>query len=202
MNMLSLNCRGLGRPDAVGGLRNLIRKEAPTFLFLCETKLRGMEFRKLSLSKEEYECMVVDNVGRSGGLALLWKRGVTCKLRSSSVHHIDVDIELDGTKWRMTGFYGWPTVSDRYLSWELLRDLGSQAGDPWMCIGDFNEILYSTEMKGGMRPQWQVNNFRDAVDDCGLQDIEVEGYGFTFDNGQEGEDNRQSRLDRALCTEG
>ncbi|XP_074314300.1 uncharacterized protein LOC141649512 [Silene latifolia] len=55
-------------------------------------------------------------------------------------------------------------------------------------------------MNGGSRPQWQMNNFRAAVDDCGLTDIGWEGYQFTWDNGQAGEANRQSMIDRAMCT--
>ncbi|XP_074300606.1 uncharacterized protein LOC141631893 [Silene latifolia] len=43
-----------------------------------------------------------------------------------------------------------------------------------------------------------MNNFRYAVDDCGLRDLPYEGYAFTFDNGQEGDANRQCRLDRAM----
>ncbi|XP_074300455.1 uncharacterized protein LOC141631720 [Silene latifolia] len=56
-------------------------------------------------------------------------------------------------------------------------------------------------MKGGSCMQWQMNNFRDAVDECGLRDLPYEGYEFTFDNGQEGDANRQCRLDRAMVNE-
>ncbi|XP_074307509.1 uncharacterized protein LOC141642567 [Silene latifolia] len=45
-----------------------------------------------------------------------------------------------------------------------------------------------------------MNNFRAAVDDCGLTDIRWEGYQFTWDIGQSGEANRQSMIDRAMCT--
>ncbi|XP_074287926.1 uncharacterized protein LOC141613091 [Silene latifolia] len=56
-------------------------------------------------------------------------------------------------------------------------------------------------MKGGSRAQWQMNNFQAAIDDCALKDVPWEGYAFTFDNGQAGLDNRQCRLDRALCSD-
>ncbi|XP_074301898.1 uncharacterized protein LOC141633306 [Silene latifolia] len=46
-----------------------------------------------------------------------------------------------------------------------------------------------------------MNNFREAVDDCGLREVAFEGYRFTYDNGQAGNDNRQCRLDRALCSD-
>ncbi|XP_074278126.1 uncharacterized protein LOC141601726 [Silene latifolia] len=119
---------------------------------------------------------------------------------SASAHHMDFTIYEDSKEWRVTGFYGWAAVNERHLLWELLRVLSRQSSLPWICVGDFNEVLYSTEMKGGSRPQWQMNNFQAVVDDCGLRDETWEGYMFTFDNGQVGDDNRQSMLDRAMGT--
>ncbi|KAK9689802.1 hypothetical protein RND81_09G081800 [Saponaria officinalis] len=167
MNLLSLNCRGLGSLDAVGALRDLLKREASAFVFLCETKLSGREMKKFRLKCEGRDGMEVDSVGRSGGLAFIWRRGMQCEFRSAS---------------RVTSFYGWPAVADRHLSWKLLCLLGRQSSLPWVCVGDFNEILYATEMKGGSRAQWQMNNFREAADT------------------QAEEANRQSRLDRAMCT--
>ncbi|XP_074266966.1 uncharacterized protein LOC141590260 [Silene latifolia] len=123
-----------------------------------------------------------------------------CAFVSSSVHHIDINIKGDEGEWRLTGLYGWPGASDRHLSWELLRLLSRQSLLPWVCIGDYNEILFSTEMKGGSRPQWQMNNFWAAVDECGLKDISREGYHFSWDNEQSGEANRQCMLDRAMSS--
>ncbi|XP_074297759.1 uncharacterized protein LOC141628530 [Silene latifolia] len=198
MNLLSLNCRGLGNPSVVSGLRNLLRKEAPALVFLSETKLSGEEFRRVRASFDKYEGIEVDSVGRSGGLAFMSKKHVHCKFRLASVDHMDFEITGEEGTWRATGFYGWSSVTERHLSWELLRMLGSQYNDPWVCIGDIIEVLFATEMKGGVRPQWQMNNFREAVDDCSLRDVDFEGYIFIYDNGQADEDNRQSRIDRAL----
>ncbi|XP_074306059.1 uncharacterized protein LOC141641287 [Silene latifolia] len=93
------------------------------------------------------------------------------------------------------------TMDDRHLSWQQLRLLAAEEHGPWLCIGDFNEILFSTEMKGGDRAQWQMANFREDANDCGLRDLDFEGYEFTFDNGQARDDNRQSRIDRAMVTD-
>ncbi|XP_074291949.1 uncharacterized protein LOC141618767 [Silene latifolia] len=160
--------------------------------------------RKVRERLDGYFGMEVDSVGRSGGLAFLWKREVDCEFVSASNHHMDFKVRGEGGEWRITGFYGWPAVSDRHLSWELLRLLGRQSSLPWVCIEDYNEVLLSTEMKGGggggSRPQWQMNNFRAVVDECGLRDVPWEGCNFSFDNGQAGEANRQSMIDRAMCT--
>ncbi|XP_074265286.1 uncharacterized protein LOC141587712 [Silene latifolia] len=156
--------------------------------------------RRVKEKLDGYYGIEVDSAGRSGGLAFLWKKEVDCLFMSASLHHMDFMIRGEGGEWRVTGFYGWPSVSDRHLSWELLRLLGRQSQLPWVCIGDFNEILFSTEMKGGSRLQRQMNNFREAVDECGIRDALWEGYNFSWDNGKAGEANRQSMLDRALCS--
>ncbi|XP_074321466.1 uncharacterized protein LOC141658006 [Silene latifolia] len=200
MNILSINCRGLGNPDTALALRALVRREAPAILFFCETKLSGHELRRVRERFDEFYGIEVDSVGRSGGLAMLWKKEIDCTFMSASNHHMDFRVKGEEGEWRITGFYGWPVTADRHLSWELLRLLSRQSHLPWVCIGDFNEILFSTEMKGGSRPQWQMNNFRAAVDECGLRDTPWEGYNFSWDNGQVGDANRQCMLDRALCS--
>ncbi|XP_074301224.1 uncharacterized protein LOC141632585 [Silene latifolia] len=180
-------------------LQALVQREAPTILFLCETKLSSRELRRVRERFDGIYGMEVDSVGRSGGLAMLWRKVIDCTFISASNHHMDFKVSGVEGEWRLTGFYGWPAVSDCHISWELFRLLGRQSQLPWVCIGDFNEILFSTEMKGDSRPQCQMNNFRAAVDDCGLRDSPWEGYNFSWDNGRVGEANRQSILDRALC---
>ncbi|KAK9683880.1 hypothetical protein RND81_10G171700 [Saponaria officinalis] len=157
--------------------------------------------KRVRANMDDYEGMEVDSLGRSGRLAFMWRKDITVFFRSASAHHIDFDVRENGAEWRITGFYGWPAIADRVLSWQLLRLLSTEGDSPWLCIGDFNEILYSTEMKGGSRPQWQMNNFREAADVCGLRDVDFEGLEFTYDNGQEDEANRQSRLDRAMAND-
>ncbi|XP_074278070.1 uncharacterized protein LOC141601676 [Silene latifolia] len=201
MSCLSLNYRGLDNPSAVSGLRNLIRRESPAIVFLCETKLGSRDMRKVINKIDGYDGLMVDSVGRSGGSAFLWRAEVKCTFRGASDHYMDFDVEIGGIVWRCTWFYGWPAVQDRHLSWRQLRLLAGDSTGPWLCIGDYNEVLYFSEMKGGPRVQWQMNNFRDAVDEVGLRDLQFQGYECTFDNGQEGDNNRQSRIDRAMITE-
>ncbi|XP_074290653.1 uncharacterized protein LOC141617365 [Silene latifolia] len=118
-------------------------------------------------------------------------------------YEIDVDSagrSGGGERVACDGFLWVASCDGQTPSWDLLRLLYDQSSLPWLCIGDFNEILFSTEMKGGSRPQWQMNNFQAVVDFCGLRDVAWEGYAFTYDNGQAGDNNRQSMIDRAMCS--
>ena len=63
--------------------------------------------------------------------------------------HIDVTIEeKDVYKWRFTGIYGEPKMEKKEETWRLLRNLHHQEKLPWVCMGDFNEILYNFEKQG------------------------------------------------------
>lgn len=71
-------------------------------------------------------------------------------MKTSSKNHIDC-IVGGSTKggWRFIGFYGEPITHKRHESWELLLQLHSQFNLPWLCAGDFKEILRGAEKQGG-----------------------------------------------------
>lgn len=71
MSLLSFNCRGLGHISAVNNLRDLMRREAPTLIFLSETKLSCVEFGRVHEKLGDFDWLAVDSVRHSGGLALL-----------------------------------------------------------------------------------------------------------------------------------
>lgn len=58
--------------------------------------------------------------------------------------HIDAKANFVSSRnrvWRFTGFYGEVRRELRFQSWELLRLLKSKSDLPWLCAGDFNEVL-------------------------------------------------------------
>ena len=49
----------------------------------------------------------------------------------------------------ITGFYGNPETHRRQDSWDELVALNRKFQLPWLCYGDFNEILSREEKMGG-----------------------------------------------------
>ena len=101
----------------------------------------------------------------------------------------------------MTGFYGELKTARRIKAWEKLRYLNSIYDIPWLCFGDFNEIIRQDEKVGGaLRPHNQMQLFREVLDECGFMDLGYVGPKFTwarhFDNGN----SIWERLDRGLAT--
>lgn len=147
-------------------------------------------------------CFTVDSVGSSGGIALLWKEGWKVEVTSFTRWHINARIKDDGgsTNWQFTGFYGHPDTMKRNSSWELLKILKPCPPIPWLCAGDFNEILHQREKVGRARmPYNQKENFRQALETCGIYDIHSKGQKFTWSNNMRGREFTNERIDRAMA---
>lgn len=204
MRCLSWNYRGLGNPEAVRELRKVVRQEAPALLFVMETKIRAKRVEVLQSQLGFAGCFAVDSEGLSGGIGLFWSTEVNVKLKNYSTGHIDVMARrADGSspEWRFTGFYGAPRAENRHHSWRFLRILHAIEHAAWLCVGDFNETLFGSEQfSRSARPEWQMRNFREAVQDCSLQDLGWLGVPYTWDNQQQGDNNVKARLDRGLAS--
>ncbi|KAL0408431.1 UNVERIFIED_CONTAM: putative mitochondrial protein [Sesamum radiatum] len=161
MIVMSWNCQGIGAPWTVQSLRDMVRSFNPDLVFLMETKCNSRRFDTIKRMIDMHG-LTVDPVGRSGGLALLWKKSVIVSIQSYSNRHIDASVQIDDQQqtWRFSGIYGEPETSNRKKTWELLARLKAQAIRPWLCIGDFNEILDDSEKDGGnTRPYGKRKTF-------------------------------------------
>jgi exonuclease III len=199
MNMLGLNCRGLGLDAAVGELRDLIRSHNPEVVFLCETKQKKRAMEKIQWSLGFRHGVCVEGKGKGGGLGLWWRDGVDVTVRPWCQYYIDAQINSEAGAWRFTGIYGEPSTELREKTWDVLRSLKAQDDLPWICAGDFNEVLSQEEHTGqNDRNENQMASFRNCLADCRLADLGYSGYPFTWDNRREGVANVQARLDRAV----
>ena len=75
-------------------------------------------------------------------MALLWKGYTNVDVLTYSERHIDAVIEhgMDDA-WHFTDFYGNRDMASQEDSWSLLKQLFQCISLPWVCVGDFNEIL-------------------------------------------------------------
>ena len=107
----------------------------------------------------------------------------------------------DGCKWRLTGVYRESHVDKKVETWRLLRNLHHQIQLPWVCLGDFNEVLHRHEHVGVLERSYaQMSGFRDMLDVCGLADLGYKGNSWTFEKRVAGGSFCRVRLDRALAS--
>ncbi|KAL0411036.1 UNVERIFIED_CONTAM: hypothetical protein Slati_3693300 [Sesamum latifolium] len=157
-------------------LRELVKRYNPGLVFLSETKSKA---RRVESLKQQLNYLV-------WGLRYVARVGIyVCDgermLRSGS------------SPFRLT------TLSLRLRDlWTLLKRLHSGLVRLWLCMGDFNDILYQYEKQGGReRALWQIEVFRQCLMDCDLQDLVCEGDPFMWCNHLEAPGTIKERLDRA-----
>ena len=69
-----------------------------------------------------------------------------------------------------------------------------------MC--DFNDILAQTEKRGRARqPHALIRGFRESVDDCGLMEIGIVGYQFTWERARGNPHLVEEKLDEGLANQ-
>ena len=128
MNSIGWNCRGLGNPQSVRALHDLVQCWDPKIVFLLETKVRKRRLERIKERIGFANGLFVPCQGRSSSLALLWLRETNLEIKSFGSHHIDVVVtnESSNFKWRLTGFYGHLQTHMRQQSWDLLAYLKNQ----------------------------------------------------------------------------
>ena len=149
MSALCWNCRGAGKPAAARELREFARKFASTLLCIVETQIEGSRVEALASSIGFDNAYAVDSQGRSGGIGLFWNNEIKVEILGYSVYHLDVSVEEQGEDMsRLTCVYGEAQTHLRHQTWTILKNISTISSLPWLCLGDFNEVLRPEEQEG------------------------------------------------------
>ena len=131
-----------------------------------DTLVHKMKIKELRIKSRKF---AVNSIGHSGGLAMLWNSSLSCSISSFSNNHIDLIIFESTGDWRLTDYHGFPERHKRRASWTLLRALAIRSSLPWVCIGDFNDLLSPTDKKGSVaHHNWLFRGFHGALTNYSL----------------------------------
>ena len=84
--------------------------------------------------------------------------------------------------WLLTCYYGYPDRTKRRESWNLIRRLETITTDPWCIWGDFNDLMFTSDKKGRIKhPQYLLDGFRSAIEDCQLSELSLKGGKYTWE---------------------
>ena len=92
MRAIIWNCWGLGNPRSVRELHDLVWCWNPKIVFLMETKSKKNRMERIKNRIGFSNGLIVPNVGRSGGIALLWTREISLEIKSYTKFHVDAVI--------------------------------------------------------------------------------------------------------------
>lgn len=93
MSLLSWNYRGFGSLQTNCTLQRAVQQEAPSLVFLMESKLSMEEMKKkrdLAGFKNGY---IILSQKKNGGLAVLWNHGTDVAIQGSNRWYIDAVID-------------------------------------------------------------------------------------------------------------
>lgn len=77
------------------------------------------------------------------GLVFYWRPGLCFEVvsLSSSVFHLLMKPGGDRPEFLCSFVYRPPLWRNKAAFWVELVELGGDSGQPWVCVGDFNDIL-------------------------------------------------------------
>ncbi|KAK7287147.1 hypothetical protein RIF29_00221 [Crotalaria pallida] len=119
--------------------------------------------------------------------------------KSSQLIHRIVTLVQNQDKFYATYVYAANEKEKRRELWSDLCQLKQGIIGPWLILGDFNCCLELNEKLGGNDLDWKaMDEFRQCVNQCELQDMKFVGSFYTWDNKQYQADRIWCKLDRNL----
>ncbi|GJT95771.1 RNA-directed DNA polymerase, eukaryota [Tanacetum coccineum] len=146
-----------------------------------------------------FDHIISEANGNSGGILCAWDVNLFKK-----DHHTISDnfVALYGTwipnnqKVLLISVYAPQSISSKRLLWNYLESLIISWNGESLLMGDFNEVRCSEERWGSVYDSIGANAFNSFISNSGLNDIQLEGYSFTWAHPSA---TKMSKLDRPFC---
>jgi len=124
MRILAWNCQGVGADLTSRRLEEMCRMYSPCLFVLSETKSNHMHLQNMQVSLGFDFLQIVEPIGTSSGLALMYSKDYPVKFVFVSDRHLDIETIIDGNRVYINFVYGDSVVQYRELVWERLTCIG------------------------------------------------------------------------------
>ncbi|CAL8176297.1 unnamed protein product [Prunus armeniaca] len=166
---------------------------------VLEPRIGGSRALSVAMSLGFSHCHIVDPIGFSGGVWLLWNgNSVSLHVVAHSSQTITALVTMYAKRWLLTVVYASPCSNVRTSLWKYFDVLAAVCNLPWFLLGDFNDIVCGEEKLGG-NLDVGGQHFIEWIDKNHLIDLGFSGFNFTWCNKRGEEEIIWKRLDRGLC---
>nr|GMC80045.1 LINE-type retrotransposon LIb DNA [Ipomoea batatas] len=184
MIVISWNCRGVVSGDTRRHARELLKLPGVGAVCFLETKSsKTVRLLKMAYSLGFTSSFMVDPMGFAGGLLLIWNKErlpLTIVGSNSQAIHTMVP-DCFGVPTRFSFSYVRLNRRAKEILWSSCKDYACSFQDPWVMIGDFNDITGPTDQWGnGEVIPSAVDKFLESMNDCGLMDLSTAGMRFSW----------------------
>ena len=113
---------------------------------------------------------------------------------SEQVIHCMVVCKVTNVKISISFVYAFNTIMGRRPLWTNLDRYNENLVDPWLVLGDFNNVLHADERSNGQPvTQYEIRDFQQCCSKLGLVDTGYSGAHLTWTN-----NSTWSKLDRVM----
>lgn len=201
MRILSWNVRGSSSPEKGRAIKAQVLKLRPQFLLLQETKQELLTTYTISTwgLRNDWKMDFIPSIGNSGGIFSAWD---TNWFSMTSIHKTEQALYWFGIFSSLQfplciiNIYASCLLTTRALLWEELKSEIPLIPSLFICAGDFNEILHSSERSSGHLITSTSSAFISMMDSVGALDLSVGGSKYTWF----GPGSQALRLDRFLLS--
>ncbi|XP_061357803.1 uncharacterized protein LOC133302092 [Gastrolobium bilobum] len=161
----------------------MVRRHKIEVAAILEPRVSGSKAKQIIKKLGFNNSIVEDAHGFTGGLWLLWNDD-RCQVQALKQTHqfIHVRVTLaDHQAFLYTVIYASPREEIRKRLWDDLLQLSEDISVPWLIAGDFNEIAFPSEKRGGAPVDTsRCNKFASLLTDIKMIDLEGIGSKFTW----------------------
>ena len=119
------------------------------------------------------------------GFSTIVERARWSKIIGKCKNLIDMEVNEEGVdqQFRVFWVYGLTDFDEKQGVWKMISERARSIKVSWLCIGDFNDILFNYEKDGGnLRAARKIRSFKEMIEECNLIDLGGKGQRFTWMN--------------------
>lgn len=200
ISLMSWNIRGAASDAAKRHLKEYVSFHKPTCIILVETHVCFSKVQRFWNLMGYSVIHIVEARGQAGGIwCLTSNKDLNFDVIDANDQAITCKISHGRSEWWCSAIYASPIPLVRLQFWDYLGNLRSVVKGPWMLVGDFNEVLLPSKVRGGSFYSMRALKVGDVLDNCSLVDLGFKGPAFMWHRSMQGGQKISKRLDRAVA---